>query len=349
MHSDAARSPHNQHMSPLTPSTPTDAQPRAPGNTPLTPFRPHCNRLSPVPGGRQSPIAQALGITTRVLIGQKKHTATWGHVKAASLVNSYYAKRGQAFRLTANQPAGGNVYIVDAAWQATTNFLHLRKLPTWARYSDTENPEFKGHFPDNIYGLPFSWLNYRYRHVTPTWDATDQLRVVLDELRNIHRAANPTGGCFGVHRGQIVLREHRALAAALVIPKVRSDWKQWASQARMTTDTRSLSRAHCAALHSTEVADGDVRNHLILRQWLHWIHGYVVAVEYRWYYELRKTEFLMSPLEFERHMSLLKESQHFWDSHDREIITIMRYGCPTDESFHARVRHWGTVIRAYSY
>ena len=136
----------------------------------------------------------------------------------------------------------------------------------------TFNPQLKGTWPNNIDGLPFRWLDHIMTAVKPVWNSINKLRVVLDELRRSNPTANPTGGKYGVHRAQIVGRNQRLSAAALLIPKVRSQWMAWAEQAKRATQTRTLSRAHCAAYQGSEVMHGDIRNYLILGQWLHWIH-----------------------------------------------------------------------------
>ena len=215
--------------SPITPMTSEDAQPRLPGNTPLTPYRTYSPSL--VPGDRPSTFSQIVGITVSGRLERpnraggprvyraEENTATRENVIAAHLVNKHYAKKQQAYGLTSKHPSDGLTHIADPAWQAIISFVHPGRLPRWRRYSSTTNPQLKGVWPQNRHGLPFRWLEHKLELVKPIWHATTQLRVVLDELRRVHPAANPTGGRYGVHRAQIVTRNHRILVSALLIPK----------------------------------------------------------------------------------------------------------------------------------
>ena len=126
----------------------------------------------------------------------EENTATRENVIAAHYVNKHYAIKQQTYGLTSRHPAEGVAHIVDPAWQAIISFVHPGPLPGWRRYMFTRNPQLKGVWPQNIHGLPFRWLEHKLELVKPVWNATTELRVVLDELRRVHPSANPTRGAL---------------------------------------------------------------------------------------------------------------------------------------------------------
>ena len=86
---------------------------------------------------------------------------------------------------------------------------------------------------------------------------------------------------------------------------------------------------------------GDIRNYLILGQWLHWIHEYVVAEENKQYHEIRHHDRTLSLAHFNDYARLRYSETDMWGNHDRGIIMLMREGWPHNESFYKRTYYWG--------
>lgn len=66
-----------------------------------------------------------------------------------------------------------------------------------------------------------------------------------------------------------------------------------------------------------------------------------MAEENKQYHTWRHFDREMTPTHFDNYARVMYSDTNMWRTHDQDIILMMGYGWPHNESFYKRTQHWG--------